>query len=193
MNEHKQFCWKNYRWDGSVEFVPWFLAYDQREYRNTSVGGLLEKSTQEISFLGKTVTGAESWVFANNPETKQRSSKRHTTSSLWPKKSQTAKSNLQDTLLHFMVVHALSIVNLCLEGQLWMLLTVSRCCHIYGVKREENDQENGIMDGSCTTAMPEVTWLWRCSSSWWKKPNALIVQPLHLPDLAPRDFLSFPN
>jgi len=65
-----------------AEFVAWFLAYVQREYWNTIASGLLEKSTQEISFLGKIVTGDESWVFDYNPETKQQSSKWHTTSSL---------------------------------------------------------------------------------------------------------------
>jgi len=43
---------------------------------------LLEKTTQEISFLGKIVTGDESWVFAYDPETEQQSSKWHATSSL---------------------------------------------------------------------------------------------------------------
>jgi len=64
-----------------------------------------------------------------------------------------------------------------------MLMAVLRCSHVYSTEREENDQKNGIMDGSCTTTMPEVTWLWQCSSSWWKNQNALIVQPLHLSDL----------
>jgi hypothetical protein len=49
---------------------------------NTTASELLEKSTDEISVLGKIVIGDESWVFAYNPETKQQSSKWHTTSSL---------------------------------------------------------------------------------------------------------------
>jgi hypothetical protein len=65
-----------------AEFVPWFLAYNQREYWITIASEVLEKSTQEISFLGKIVTGDESWVFTYNHETKQQSSKWHTTSFL---------------------------------------------------------------------------------------------------------------
>jgi hypothetical protein len=65
-----------------AEFVPWFLAYDQREYWNTIASELLKKSTQEICFIDKILTGDESCVFAYNPETKQQSSKWHTTSSL---------------------------------------------------------------------------------------------------------------
>jgi hypothetical protein len=65
-----------------AEFVPWLLAYDQREYWSTVASELLEKSTQEISFLGKIVTGDESCVFTYSPETKEQSCKWHTTSSL---------------------------------------------------------------------------------------------------------------
>ena len=58
---------------------------------------------------------------------------------------------------------------------------LSRLLH----KGQKKDyQKNGIMDGSCTTTMPGVAWLWQCSSSWWKNQmhsfcSHCICQTLH--------------
>ena len=65
--------------------------------------------------------------------------------------------------LHFLIVKASSIMNLCLEEQLWMLLTTLRCLHVYGTTCEVN-----VMDGLCTATIQQVTWLWQCSNSWWQ-------------------------
>jgi len=58
---------------------------------------------------------------------------------------------------------------------------------------EKKDQKNGIMDGSWTTTMPEVAWLWQCSNSWRKNQRHSFCSHCICPNLAPGDFLSFPR
>lgn len=81
----------------------------------------------------------------------------------------------------------LSLYPLCLEGQLWILLKVLRCCHGYGSKWGENDQKNSIMDGSCTAAIHQLTQLWQCSN------HIHATQPPYSSDLTPCDFRLSPR
>jgi hypothetical protein len=76
-----------------------------------------------------------------------------------------------------LVVKASLIMNLCLEGQLWVLHAVLRCCHVNGTKWEENDQVSGVMDGPCTMTIPQVTQLWQCINFWWK--DVALEDPLY--------------
>jgi hypothetical protein len=71
------------------------------ECRKAIVGDLSEQSTQDPRFLGKVVTGDESWVFAYDPETKMQSSERHINSSPRPKKCRATKSNIKVMLVTF--------------------------------------------------------------------------------------------
>jgi hypothetical protein len=84
-----------------AKFVPQFFSDNQLECRKTIAGDLFEQSVQDRSFLGKVVTGDESWVFAYDPETKMQSSKGHTNSSPHPKKSQATKSDIRVMLVAF--------------------------------------------------------------------------------------------
>jgi hypothetical protein len=59
------------------KFVSRLLSDDQMECRKTTAGELFEQPTQGPSFLGKVVTGDESWVFEYDPETKMQSSEWH--------------------------------------------------------------------------------------------------------------------
>jgi len=65
----------------SAKFVPMQLTTDQMECRMMVAGDLFEKSTQDLTFLTKTVTDDESWVFAYDPETKMQSAEWHISSS----------------------------------------------------------------------------------------------------------------
>ena len=65
----------------NAKFVPRQLITDQMECRIMFAADLFEKSTQDPTFLTKTVMGDESWVFAYDPETKMQSAEWHTSSS----------------------------------------------------------------------------------------------------------------
>ena len=54
----------------SAKFVPRQLTTDQMECCMMVAGDLYEKSAQDPTFLTKTVTDDESWVYAYDPETK---------------------------------------------------------------------------------------------------------------------------
>jgi hypothetical protein len=84
-----------------ANFVPRLFSDDQMECKKTIAGDLFEQSTQDPSFLGKMVTGDESWVFTYDPKTKMQSSEWHTSSSPGPKNSRATKSNIKVRLVAF--------------------------------------------------------------------------------------------
>jgi len=85
----------------SAKFVLRQLTTEQMECRTMVAGNLFEKSTQDPTFLTKTVMGDESRVFAYNPETKMQSAEWHTSSSPGPKKSCLVKSKEKVMLIAF--------------------------------------------------------------------------------------------
>jgi hypothetical protein len=106
-----------------AKFVLRMLSDDQMECKKTTAGDLFEQSTQDPSFLGKMVTGDESWVFAYDPKTQIQSSEWHTSSSPRPKKSRATKSNIKVMLVAFFddgVVHREYV-----RGQVLLLLSTS--------------------------------------------------------------------
>jgi hypothetical protein len=57
-----------------AKFWPRILMEDQMESRKVNASEIFEQSTQEAEFLLKVVTGDESWICADDPETKCQSS-----------------------------------------------------------------------------------------------------------------------
>jgi hypothetical protein len=96
-------------------------------------------------------------------------------------------------LLHFLIVLVSFFMNMCWEDQLWMLLCVLRCCHIYctkcGKKRPEKGHNGWILNYCSASSRMFMT----VQQLLAEKRKALILQPLNLPGLAPFDFLSFPR
>jgi hypothetical protein len=84
-----------------AKFVPTLLLDDKMKYSKTIAGDLFEQSTQDPRFLGKVVTGYESFVFAYDPETKMQSPEWHRGSFPCPKKSRGTKSNIKVMLVAF--------------------------------------------------------------------------------------------
>ena len=91
----------------SAKFVPRQLTTDQMDCRMMVAGDLFQKSTQDPTFLKKTVTGDESLVFAYDPETKMQSSEWHTVSSPRPKKSRLVRSKDKVMLISFFYIDGL--------------------------------------------------------------------------------------
>jgi hypothetical protein len=101
----------------SAKFVPRQLTTDQMECRMMVAGDLFEKSTQDLTFLTKIVTGDESFVFAYDPETKVHSAEWHTASSPRPKKSCLVKSKETVMLIAFFDINGVVHHEFLLPGQ----------------------------------------------------------------------------
>ena len=66
----------------AAKFVPRLLNNDQRDHW-VQVRTKLQKAVRhDPNFLSRVITGDESWVYKNDPETKQQSSQWKTLSSL---------------------------------------------------------------------------------------------------------------
>ena len=150
--DHWRQLWQtNYGWHSFVQclFCECQLTMKGIAGRQSQVSG---KSVKDTSFLGKVVNRLWKLGIFYDPETKQQSSEWQTTlPSPWPKKkSWTVKLNSKSCQLHFLIVKALSVVNMCLEQHLWIPLTMLKCCQIYMTKWEENYQKYYVVDWYCT-------------------------------------------
>jgi hypothetical protein len=135
------------------------------ECKKTIAGDLFEQSTQDPSFLGKVVTGNESWVFAYDPKTKMQSSEWNTSSSLRPRKSRATKSNIKVILVAFFddegIVHLQFVPTETSD-------TAAFYMDVLTLLRESGRQKrpNGRTTGRCIRTTRPVTRLWQFSSSW---------------------------
>jgi hypothetical protein len=82
----------------SEKFFPRQLTIDQMECCMMVTGELFEKSTQDLTYLKKIITGDESLVY---PETKMQSLEWHTALSPRPKKSRFIRSKEKVMLTAF--------------------------------------------------------------------------------------------
>jgi len=84
-----------------AKFVPCLLTDDQREQRQTIARDLFQRSCEDVQFLKKIVTGGESWVYGQDPKTKQQSSQWKGLTSPRPKKGRQVRSKTKVMLLAF--------------------------------------------------------------------------------------------
>jgi len=78
------------------------------------------------------------------------------------------------------IVKPLSIVNLCQEEILWMLLTMLRCCHICRTKWDAKQPEKWILQ--CDSVPSHMAM--SVQQFLMEKQITLMPQPLYSPDLA---------
>ena len=77
------------------------LSVEQKVNQLEICQDLLGKLEIEPEFLGKVITGDESWVFNYNPETKQQSAEWNTMSSPRPKKAGMSRSRVKIMIVFF--------------------------------------------------------------------------------------------
>jgi histone-lysine N-methyltransferase SETMAR len=85
----------------SAKFVPKLLSSDQKEARVSAASDFLECVENDRNFVGKIITGDESWVYGYDPETKAQSSQWKSPSSPRPKKARQVRSNVKVMLTVF--------------------------------------------------------------------------------------------
>ena len=74
---------------------------DQNKHRVRVCEDMLEWIGADPDFLGRIITGDESWVFQYDPETKRQSQQWTTPNSPWPKKARMSKSKIKTMLTTF--------------------------------------------------------------------------------------------
>ena len=139
-----------------------------------AAGDLFEKSTQDPTFLTKTVTGDESWVFAYDLETKVYSAEWHTSSSPRPKKSHLVKSKEKVMLIAFFDIDGVSLYRL---DRLLMVISTCKFCTGCAMQFGGNGTTSGRESGFCITITHRATHRLLCSNSSPRK--AFLSSPNH--------------
>ena len=83
----------------STQFVPKLLMEQQKELRKEISEDMLDLANHDPEFIKTIITGDETWVYVNNPETKFQSSQWKHPESLRPKKTWQVCSNVKVMLL----------------------------------------------------------------------------------------------
>ena len=84
-----------------AKLVPKNLSVEQKANRLEICQDLQGRLKIEPNFLGKVITGDESWVFNYDPETKRQSSEWHTKISPHPKKACMSRSEVKTMIIFF--------------------------------------------------------------------------------------------
>ena len=100
-----------------TKMVPKLLSDDHKEHRVNVCRNILETIDEEPEFLGKVITGDETWVFQYDPETKRQSLQWKSPGSPRPKKVRMSKSKIKVMLITFLTKKDWSITSLCRKGK----------------------------------------------------------------------------
>jgi len=85
----------------AAKFVPRLLTPKQKEHRVAICQELCQCALDDPSFMSRVITGAESWVYGYDPETKQQSSQWKSPGSPRPKKARQSCSATKSMLMFF--------------------------------------------------------------------------------------------
>jgi len=83
----------------SAKFVPRLLTAEQKDDSVSVCTDLRERDQNDPNFMSSVITGDESWVYGNDPETKQMSSQWKTASSPRPKQARQVTSDVKTMLI----------------------------------------------------------------------------------------------
>ena len=92
-----------------AKMVPKVLNEEQKQGRVTTCQDLLER---QDDILGRVITGDETWVYQEDPETKRQSAQWKTANSPWPKISVCPNQESKQCCWLFLILEGLFIVNL---------------------------------------------------------------------------------
>ena len=90
----------NMRWI-AAKFVPRLLNNDWQDHRVQVCTELQKAFRHDPNFLSRIITGDESWLYNDDPKTKQQSSQWKTLSSPWPEKACQVCSNIKSMVFFF--------------------------------------------------------------------------------------------
>lgn len=177
-----------------AKMVPKLLSDDQKEHRVNVCQDLLEKIGEDPEFLGRVITGDETWVFQYDPETKRQSLQWMTPNSPRPKKARMSKSKIKVMLTAFFDQKGLVHHEFVPEGQ-----TVNQ--HFY---QQVLNRLHDRVRRSRRALWRDKSWLLHHDNApahtalsvrqfLANKQITALDHPPYSPDLAPCDFWLFPR
>jgi len=84
-----------------AKMVPKLLSEEQKQQRATVCQDIIERLEDDPDLLGRVITGAESWIFDYDPETKRQSLQWKCPASPRPKKARMSQSKVKVMLIAF--------------------------------------------------------------------------------------------
>lgn len=177
-----------------AKMVPKLLTADHKDNRTNVCRNILQMIEEEPDFLGKVITGDETWVFQYDPETKRQSLQWKTPASPRPKKARMSKSKIKVMLITFFDQRGLVHHEFVPEGQtvnqhfykevLGRLYERVRRC-----RRNLWENQSWLLhhdNAPAHTALSVRRFL-------TSKQVTCLEHPPYSPDLAPCDFWLFPK
>ena len=178
----------------SAKFVPRLLTEEQLQIRREMAADLFETSCADPQFLGRIITGDESWVYGYDPETKVQSSVWKCPTSPRPKKTRQVCSNIKTMLLLFFDIEGIVHYEYAPKGQ-----TIIKTFYRYVLRRLRD-----AVQRKRPLKWASGNWLLHHDNApahtshlvqafLAKHQISQINQPPYSPDLAPCDFFAFPK
>jgi len=91
----------------TAKLVPRILTADRMQQRVSVCTEFLQLAADDETFLSRDITGDESWVYGNYPETKRESFHWKSPTSRRPKKATRVKSNLKSIIITFFDINGI--------------------------------------------------------------------------------------
>lgn len=178
----------------AAKFVPRLLTDEQKLKRMQIAQELLDMAESDPTFMGRIITGDESWIYGYDVETKRQSSQWKTSGEPRPKKARQSKSNVKAMLITFFDVKGLVHQEWVPKGQTvnaaFYVEVLRRLCESIRKKRPEMWKEKSWLlhhdNAPSHTSLLVNQYL-------AKNQVATIPHPPYSPDMAPCDFFLFPK
>jgi len=178
----------------AAKFVPRILTADQKQQGVNFCTELRQLASDDATFLCRVITSDKSWVYGNDPETKQQSSQWESSTSLRPKKARQVRSNVKSMIITYFDVNGIvhkefvptgQTVNYGLYCDVMRPLREHVRIRLPKLRREQKWLLHNDKDQSHTSVLTQ--------QFLEKNKMALILHPPYFPDLALCDFFLFPK
>lgn len=178
----------------AAKFVPRLLTADQKRFRVEVSQDLLQRATDDSTFLSRLVTGDETWVYGYDPETKQQSSQWKRPASPRPRKARQVRSSTKSMLIVFFDIKGVIHREFLPKGQ---TVNAEFYCSVLRRLREDIRRKrpalwrngNWILHHDNAPAHNAL----RTREFLAQTETTIAPHPPYSPDLAPCDFFLFPK
>lgn len=177
-----------------AKMVPKLLSDDQKKHRVDVCRDLLKTIEDDPDFLGRVITGDETWVFQYDPETKRQSLQWKSPSSPRPRKARMSKSRIKVMLIVFFDRNGVVHHEFVPEGQtvnqhFYQQVLIRLHDRVRRCRRPLWSEASWFLHHDNAPAHTALSVRQLLS----KKQITTLDHPPYSPDLAPCDFWLFPR